>query len=133
MIVVADTSALNYLVLIDQVDLLPALFGEVLIPQAVFQELKHPKTPAKVQQWISHFPAWLEVRTVESVSSPALMKLDVANAKPFNWRWSLESALCFSMKRMGGKRRKTSIWKFAERWRFWSAGPNWARSISAKP
>ena len=52
MIVVADTSPLNYLVLIDEVDLLPALFGEVLIPQAVFQELKHPKTPAKVQQWI---------------------------------------------------------------------------------
>ncbi|MGA8781502.1 MAG: DUF3368 domain-containing protein, partial [Terracidiphilus sp.] len=49
----------------------------VLIPQAVFQELKHPKTPAKVQQWISNFPAWLEVRTVASVPSPALMKLDV--------------------------------------------------------
>jgi predicted nucleic acid-binding protein len=77
MIVVADTSPLNYLVLIDEVDLLPALFGEVLTPQAVFQELKHPKTPAKVQQWISHFPAWLEVRTVASVPIPALMKLDI--------------------------------------------------------
>ncbi len=77
MIVVADTSPLNYLVLIDEVDLLPALFGEVLIPQAVFQELKHPKTPAKVQQWTNQFPAWLEVRTVTSIPSPALMKLDV--------------------------------------------------------
>lgn len=37
MIVVADSSPLNYLVLIDEVDLLPALFGEVLIPQAVFR------------------------------------------------------------------------------------------------
>ena len=83
MIVVADTSPLNYLVLIDEVDLLPALFGEVLIPQAVFQELKHPKTPAKVQQWISHFPAWLEVRTVASVPSPALMKLDVGEREAF--------------------------------------------------
>ncbi len=77
MIVVADSSPLNYLVLIDEVDLLPALFGEVLIPQAVFQELKHPKTPAKVQQWISHLPAWLEVRTVASAPGPALMKLDI--------------------------------------------------------
>ena len=76
MIVVADTSPLNYLVLIDEVDLLPALFGEVLIPQAVFQELKHPRTSAKVQQWIGHFPAWLAVRTVASVPGPALMKLD---------------------------------------------------------
>ena len=82
MIVVADSSPLNYLVLIDEVDLLPALFGEVLIPQAVFQELKHPKTPAKVQQWISRLPAWLEVRTVASAPAlaapgPALMKLDI--------------------------------------------------------
>jgi len=39
MIVVADTSPLNYLVLIDEIDLLPAIFGQVLLPQAVFQEL----------------------------------------------------------------------------------------------
>lgn len=77
MIVVADTSPLNYLVLIDEVDLLPALFGGVLIPQAVFQEVKHPKAPTKVQQWISNLPAWLQVRTVASIPSPALMKLDV--------------------------------------------------------
>jgi hypothetical protein len=32
---------LNYLVLIDEVGLLPALFGQVLLPQAVFQELQH--------------------------------------------------------------------------------------------
>jgi len=31
-IVVADTSPLNYLILIDQADLLPSLFGEVLLP-----------------------------------------------------------------------------------------------------
>jgi predicted nucleic acid-binding protein len=66
---------LNHLVLIDEVDLLPALFGEVVIPQAVFQELKQLKTTAKVQHWISHFLAWLEVRTVASVPSPALIKL----------------------------------------------------------
>jgi predicted nucleic acid-binding protein len=77
MIVVADTSPLNYLVLIDEVELLPVLFGQVLVPQAVFHELHHPKTPAKVQQWITHLPAWLEVRTVTSVTSPALMTLDV--------------------------------------------------------
>ena len=35
MIVVADTTPLNYLVLIDQVDLLPRLFGGILIPPAV--------------------------------------------------------------------------------------------------
>lgn len=57
MIVVADTSPLNYLVLIDEIDLLPALFGRVLLPQAAFHELQHAKTPPKVQQWIVHLPA----------------------------------------------------------------------------
>lgn len=77
MIVVADTTPLHYLILIDEVNLLPVLFGQVLLPQAAFQELQHPKTPPKVQQWMAHLPVWLEVRTVASVASPALMNLDI--------------------------------------------------------
>lgn len=77
MIVVADTSPLNYLILIDEVELLPVLFGKVLVPQAVFQELAHPKAPLKVREWIVRLPAWLEVHTVVSNAGPALMKLDL--------------------------------------------------------
>lgn len=77
MIVVADTSPLNYLVLIDEIDLLPALFGHVLLPRAVLQELQHPKTSPKVQEWVVQFPIWLEVRTVASAANPVLMGLDV--------------------------------------------------------
>ena len=40
MIVIADTSPLNYLVLIDCVELLPGLYGRVIVPQAVFDELR---------------------------------------------------------------------------------------------
>jgi predicted nucleic acid-binding protein len=47
MIVIADTSPLNYLALIDEIDLLPAIFGRVLLPQGVFQELGHPKPPRR--------------------------------------------------------------------------------------
>ena len=39
MIVVADTSPLNYLVLIGQIDVLKHLYGQVLIPPAVLAEL----------------------------------------------------------------------------------------------
>jgi predicted nucleic acid-binding protein len=77
MIVVADTSPLNYLVLIDEVDLLPALFGRVLLPQAVLQELQHPKTSLKVREWATRLPQWLEVRKVASVAHAALMELDI--------------------------------------------------------
>ena len=77
MIVVADTSPINYLVLIKEINLLPALFGRVLLPEGVFLELKHPKSPYEVREWISSPPAWLEVRMVTTVATPQLMQLDV--------------------------------------------------------
>jgi predicted nucleic acid-binding protein len=76
MIVVADTSPLNYLILIDEIALLPTLFGHVILPQAVFQELKHPKASLKVSLWVAHLPPWLEVRVATSVASDELMGLD---------------------------------------------------------
>ena len=39
MTVISNTSPLNYLTLIDLQDILPALFGRVLIPEAVWHEL----------------------------------------------------------------------------------------------
>ena len=47
MIIVSDTSPLNYLILTDYQDVLPTLFGQVIIPQAVLNELQHAKTPEK--------------------------------------------------------------------------------------
>lgn len=40
MIIVSDTSPINYLVLIREIELLPKLFGKVVIPQAVLDELQ---------------------------------------------------------------------------------------------
>ncbi len=50
MIIVSDTSPLNYLVLVSYVEVLPQLFGQIIIPQAVFDELSHAKTPAPVKK-----------------------------------------------------------------------------------
>ena len=61
MIVVSDTSPLNYLVLIQAIDVLPSLFGEVLIPPAVARELTHPKSPGPVCDWLSARPNWLQI------------------------------------------------------------------------
>lgn len=52
MIVVADTSPLNYLILIGEANLLYELYGRVLIPEAVFSELAHPIAPPAVVDWI---------------------------------------------------------------------------------
>jgi predicted nucleic acid-binding protein len=47
--VVADTSPLNYLILIDHINLLPQLYGRVLIPESVLQELSAIETPQIVR------------------------------------------------------------------------------------
>jgi len=64
-LIVSDTAPLNYLVLIEQQDLLPTLFGSVVIPQKVFEELQRSATPLAVRQWIAQQPIWLDIRTVQ--------------------------------------------------------------------
>jgi predicted nucleic acid-binding protein len=76
MIVVSDTSPLNYLILIDYQDVLPTLFGQIIIPQAVLNELQHTRTPEKIKNWIVTKPTWLEVRAVQVSPSNKLENLD---------------------------------------------------------
>ncbi len=76
MIVIADTTPLNYLILIDQADLLPRLFGRVLIPPAVLSELQDPDTPGAVRTWVSASPSWLQVQPLQSDPDPELHYLD---------------------------------------------------------
>jgi predicted nucleic acid-binding protein len=64
MIVIADPSPINYLILIDAIDTLKELFGDVIIPQAVFDELQREKTPREVKAWTTIRPEWLTVRQV---------------------------------------------------------------------
>lgn len=64
-VVVADTTPLNYLILIGQVELLRELFGKVMIPEAVLAELRHPKAPSAVTNWLLRLPEWLTVEKVE--------------------------------------------------------------------
>jgi predicted nucleic acid-binding protein len=76
MIVVADTTPLNYLILIGEIELLPALYRRVLIPPAVHLELLRPQTPTMVRAWASVLPAWCEVRSLTSVPDATLNELD---------------------------------------------------------
>jgi predicted nucleic acid-binding protein len=62
-IVVADTSPLRYLILIEHVHVLPALFGEVIVPPAVVAELTNERTPLEVRTWLADKPEWLRVQT----------------------------------------------------------------------
>ena len=62
-VVVADTSPLNYLVLIEAIDLLPRLYGKIIIPAEVLSELSSKGAPSPVSDWAAKLPAWVEVRS----------------------------------------------------------------------
>jgi predicted nucleic acid-binding protein len=62
-IAVADTSPIRYLILIEHVHVLPALFGEVIVPPAVVAELTNERTPQEVRTWLADRPEWLHVQT----------------------------------------------------------------------
>jgi predicted nucleic acid-binding protein len=62
MIVIADATPLRYLILIEAIDILSALYGRVLIAQMVADELQRPRTPPPVRQWMATAPVWLEIR-----------------------------------------------------------------------
>ena len=66
MIVVADSGPLHYLILLDQTELLPRFYGQVIVPEAVLGELTSGKAPQPVKEWLSKPPSWLRVQAVPS-------------------------------------------------------------------
>ena len=72
MIVVSDTTPINYLVLIGCDNILYHLFGGLIIPEAVYEELTRPAAPDAVRRWAAQCPAWLDVRAAPSVSDAGL-------------------------------------------------------------
>lgn len=79
-VVVADTGPLHYLVLIDQIDLLPRLFAAVTVPMIVRDELLHPNTPQAVRDWATDPPPWLTVATVPAHHEPVPQRLDAGES-----------------------------------------------------
>jgi predicted nucleic acid-binding protein len=92
MIVIADTSPICYLLLIEQVDLLPKLYGQVIISTIVQTELADPSSPAIVQQWITQPPSWL--RVIEASAEVAgLAHLDAGERSAISLAKSLSADL----------------------------------------
>jgi len=81
MIVVADTTPIRYLVVIEREHLLPALYGGVLIPPAVAAELDHESSPDVVRAWLARPPNWLTGSKSGSPPAPSHLK----------WIWTEES------------------------------------------
>jgi predicted nucleic acid-binding protein len=93
MIVVSDTTTLNYLILVDCAHVLPALFGRVYAPSAVIRELAHPRSPELVRLWTDLLPEWLIVQEPTRID-PSLglgpgEAAAIALAKELNADWVL--------------------------------------------
>lgn len=66
MIAVADTSPLNYLILIGRVGIVARLFSQLIVPEGVLRELQHAKSPRMVAAWATDPPDWARVVRVSS-------------------------------------------------------------------
>jgi len=76
MTIVADTSPINYLILIEQIDVLARLYGRVILPSAVHEELLRPGAPSAVRIWMENLPDWIEVRSGIVIEDHTFLKLD---------------------------------------------------------
>ena len=65
MLVVADMTPINYLILIGQVDMLLSLYTQVVTPRAVATELQPRKAPALVRSSIARPPSWCSIREAQ--------------------------------------------------------------------
>jgi predicted nucleic acid-binding protein len=101
-LVVADTSPLNYLVRIECAELLPALFDRIVIPSAVLRELGDPDAPPAVRQWVGSRPEWLEIREIQGPPPPALLaELDAGEAEAIQLAAELRADLLLIDERKG--------------------------------
>ena len=79
MLVVADTSPVIVLINIEHVDVLPALFGQIVIPPEVSAELNQANRPEAVRRFITARPSWLLERTASKIESiPSLRAGELA-------------------------------------------------------
>jgi predicted nucleic acid-binding protein len=90
MIVVSDTSPINYLILIELQDLLPKLFDRILIPEAVHRELQSAAAPDPIKRVLAEAPDWLEVRSSPEID-PALQQLDSGEREVITLALSIEA------------------------------------------
>ena len=102
MIVIADTSPINYLLLIDQIDLLPRLFQKIVIPEVVRDEMIAPGAPLVLQKWIANPPSWLTIQAV-SVIDETLSTLDPGEQAAITLAQTLSADLLIIDERLGRK------------------------------
>jgi predicted nucleic acid-binding protein len=90
-LIVSDTSPLHYLALIGEVHILPTLYGHIIIPQKVYDEMRQPNTPAAVKAVVASLPSWIEVRTITTPIPATLAHLDIGEQEAITLAMELQA------------------------------------------
>ncbi len=93
MIVVADTSPLNYLVQLGLETLLAESYEQVLVPAEVVREMNHVRTPPVVRGWISNPPSWLRIIPIRELDITLPNDLGRGEAEAISLAIELKSML----------------------------------------
>jgi hypothetical protein len=112
MIVVADTSPLNYLIRLGRPDVLREIYGRVLVPHAVLMEMQHPEAPAEVRAWASAAPAWLEAMQVRQLDASLAAELGAGEREAISLALESMPTFFLSMRELAGERPKFGILKW---------------------
>jgi predicted nucleic acid-binding protein len=101
MVVVADTSPLNYLVRLGHPDILHEIYGRVLVPLAVLRELQHPDAPPEVRLWASSPPLWLESMQVQQMDTSLAAELGIGEREAISLAIQVKADLLLIDERAG--------------------------------
>jgi predicted nucleic acid-binding protein len=75
MLVIADSSPLIVLVKVGHVEILPQLFGQIVIPPAVAAELRRESREPIILAYYDPHPAWLDVKAPAQVAISLAVEL----------------------------------------------------------
>lgn len=100
-VVVADTSPIRYLVRIGEIDLLRKLYGQVIVPAAVLDELQAEDGLPMVRAWAEDLPAWARVQLSTKPLTVTLSNLHRGESQAIALAEELQSALLLIDDRVG--------------------------------
>jgi predicted nucleic acid-binding protein len=103
MIVISDTSPINYLILIDEINLLEKLYQTIIIPPIVFEELTADASPKEVKIWLKNKPEWFLIRKPSEIILPNFIGLDAGETEAIQLAKELKADLLIIDEKQGRK------------------------------
>lgn len=107
--VAADASPIHYLVLLGKIDFLERMFGRVVVPSEVADELRHPNAPKAVRDFLAHPPRWLGIREAPPELPFAGLGLGESAAIRLSLSWGADLLLIDDRRGVEATRQKNLV------------------------